>query len=463
MNGDDPFNPSDRTVIRPNPGGRRPAAPQAAPASGWPQQPVASGTFPPPSFPPDAAPGRAGPAATAEAGRGPVPGVGRPVAAAATGILLMVSKVRTMVAPPDVERLRGLMTEEIRAFEQRLLALGLPGDLVRHAHYVVCATVDDLVLNTPWGGNSLWARQGMVGTFHRETVGGERFFDNLAQLKADPGRNAGVLELMYLCLSLGFQGHMRIAPRGSEEIARLREDLHRLLRRGGPDDGLSPHWMGVREPARRLSAIVPLWVIGAVAGALLLLAYVGFSFALSGSSDSLFGRLAALPQRGVVLIARPPLPPPTIPDRHQQAPRIKKFLEREIAEGLVTVTETMDSIVVRIRNRGLFASASATVEAPFLPTIERIAQALEGEKGKVTIVGHTDNQPIRSVRFPSNWNLSVARADAVAALIGRSLSDKTRIKTIGKADSDPVAGNDTPEGREQNRRIDVVLSKADGA
>ncbi|PWC78337.1 type VI secretion system protein TssL, long form [Azospirillum sp. TSH64] len=458
MSGDDPFNPSDRTVIRPTPGGRRPAAPQEASASGWPPQPTPSGS---PS-PDAAAPVQAGQARAAEVNRGAVPGVGGPVVATATGILLMVCKVRTMLAAPDVERLHGLMIEEIRKFEQRLRAIGLPGDLVRHAHYVVCATVDDLVLNTPWGGSSLWARQGMVGTFHRETVGGERFFDNLAQLKASPGRNAGVLELMYLCLSLGFQGHMRITPRGGEEIARLREDLYRLLRREGTEDGLSPHWMGVREPARRLSTIIPLWVIGAAAGALLLLAYVGFSFALNGASDSLFGRLAELPQRGIVLVARPPLPPAPVPVQLQQAPRIKKFLEREIAEGLVTVEETMDSIIVRIRNRGLFASASTTVEAPFLPTIDRIAQALEGEKGKVTIIGHTDNQPIRSVRFPSNWSLSVARADAVAALIGRSLTDKTRVRTVGKADSDPVAGNDTPEGREQNRRIDVVLGKGDG-
>lgn len=457
MSGDDPFNPSDRTVIRPTPGGRRPAAPQDAAASGWPPQSNPSG-----STSPDAAAVQGGQVRAAEAGRGTVPGVGGPVVAAATGILLMASKVRTIVAPPDVERLHGLMIEEVRKFEQRLRAIALPGDLVRHAHYVVCATVDDLVLNTPWGGNSLWARQGMVGTFHRETVGGERFFDNLAQLKTSPGRNAGVLELMYLCLSLGFQGHMRITPRGGEEIARLREDLYRLLRRDGTEEGLSPHWMGVREPARRLSTIIPLWVIGAAAGALLLLAYVGFNFALNGASDSLFGRLAALPQRGIVLIARPPLPPAPVPVRLQQAPRIKKFLEREIAEELVDVTETMDSIVVRIRNRGLFASGSSTVEAPFLPTIDRIAHALEGEKGKVTIIGHTDNQPIRSVRFPSNWSLSVARADAVAALIDRTLSDKTRLKTVGKADSDPVAGNDTPEGREKNRRIDVVLSKGDG-
>lgn len=455
MSGDDPFRNSDRTVIRPSPGGRRAgAAPDAS------AQPFATPAWTPPSQPqhPSHAPGNLPVGGGAELRAA---GVGGPVVAAATGILILVTSLRGLAAAPDVARLRQLMIDEIRSFETQLRALALSNDQVRHAHYVVCATVDDLVLNTPWGGNSLWAKQGMVGTFHRETVGGERFFDNLAQLKSDPGRNASVLELMYLCLSLGFQGHLRITPRGMEEIARLRDDLHRLLRRGETAQELSPHWRGVRELPRRLTSIVPLWVIGSASAVLLLLAYVTFSFLLNGVSDELFGRLAALPQRGAI-VTRPPAAPPPVPVALQQAPRIKKFLEREIAEGLVTVTETMDSVVVRIRNRGLFASGSATVEQAFLATIQRIAQALEAEKGKVLIVGHTDNQPIRSVRFPSNWHLSVARAESVGALVGKHLSDQSRIKAVGKADTDPVAGNDTPEGREQNRRIDVVLSKAEG-
>nr|WP_286209122.1 type VI secretion system protein TssL, long form [Azospirillum sp. A1-3] len=389
---------------------------------------------------------------------------GGPVVAAAAGILLLAARVRTLAMPPDTARLRDVMIDEIRSFDTRLRRLGLPGDQVRFAHYALCATVDDLVLNTPWGGNSLWAKQGMVGTFHRETVGGERFFDNLTQLKTDPGRNGHVLELLYLCLTLGFQGHMRITPRGGAEIARLRQDLYKLLRRGAPADDLSPHWRGLREPPRRLTSTVPLWVIAAVTAALLALAYLGFSVGLNSHSDALFGRLAALPQRGALLIARPALPPPPpLPVALQRGPRIKKILEPEIAEGLVTVTETMDSTLIRIRNRGLFASGSATVATPFLPTLQRIAQALEAEKGRVTIVGHTDNQPIRSLRFPSNWHLSVARAESVGMVIGKELSDRTRIKTVGKADTDPVAGNDTRDGREQNRRIDVILAKGDGS
>ncbi|PZQ64399.1 MAG: type VI secretion system protein TssL, partial [Variovorax paradoxus] len=72
------------------------------------------------------------------------------------------------------------------------------------------------------------------------------------------------------------------------------------------------------------------------------------------------------------------------------------------------------------------------------------------------ITGHSDNQPIRSLRYPSNWHLSTARADAVKTAL-TSLVDPARMKAEGKADAEPVAANDTPANRARNRRVDIVL------
>ena len=86
----------------------------------------------------------------------------------------------------------------------------------------------------------------------------------------------------------------------------------------------------------------------------------------------------------------------------------------------------------------------------------RIGQALAEVKGDVLITGHSDNQPIRSMRYPSNWHLSAARADAVrTALTG--LVDPARMRADGKADAEPVAANDSPANRARNRRVDIVL------
>ena len=94
--------------------------------------------------------------------------------------------------------------------------------------------------------------------------------------------------------------------------------------------------------------------------------------------------------------------------------------------------------------------------AQSLPVLKRIGEALAEVKGEVLITGHTDNQPIRSLRYPSNWHLSAARADAVKAR-SRRLVEPARMRAEGKADAEPVAANDTPANRARNRRVEIVL------
>jgi type VI secretion system protein ImpK len=114
-------------------------------------------------------------------------------------------------------------------------------------------------------------------------------------------------------------------------------------------------------------------------------------------------------------------------------------------------------VTVRIKGRGMFASGSATVEPRFVPMLQRIGEGLRIEPGRVMVIGHSDNQPIRTVRFPSNFHLSAARAEAAAAIISAATGDPGRFTVEGRADAEPIADNRTPEGREENRRIEVVL------
>ena len=138
---------------------------------------------------------------------------------------------------------------------------------------------------------------------------------------------------------------------------------------------------------------------------------------------------------------------------------MRGFLRPEIEKGLVAVIGTDAVPVVRIRNRGLFASGSAEVQATFDGLLERIGQVLGRGAGAVQVIGYTDNQPIRSVQFPSNFQLSAARAKAAAAIIGRAIGSPARISTEGRAYADPIGNNATAEGREENRRIEVVLRR----
>lgn len=440
---DDPFaepDDSERTVIRPNPGGRRP--PDAMPAA-------------PPFAPP---PG-------VEMGKPlelpPLKGL-NPLVNAATPLLDLAMQIKNRAVHSNVESLRDRVVAEINAFERRITPLGLSPQVIRASRYALCATIDDLVLNTPWGSRSVWAMKSMVGTFYNETWGGDRFFDLLNQLKKDAAVNLDLLELLYFCMTLGFEGKYRVSPRGSSELALVREDLYRTIRnrRGDFERSLSPHWEGAKAAHRGLAAVIPTWLVAIVAVGILALVYTVFTFLLAGRSDVAYAALNELPPANPVALTRvaPALPPPPSGGQTQ---KIRKFLETEISQGLVSVVEDAQSITVRISSKGMFASGSATVEPAFLPLLARIGEAVNVEPGPLLVTGHSDNIPIRSVKFPSNWHLSLARAKAVQEILAQKVADRSRLTAEGRADSQPIAPNTTPQGREQNRRIEVVLVKAE--
>jgi type VI secretion system protein ImpK len=440
---DDPFaEPSDSeaTIVRPRPGGR------SAPSAASPAHPVA---------PPAA---------------GTVPTVGaNPLIAAAAPLLAAVIRIGSgRGRNPDPEQLRRGMIEAVRQFEQRALGTGLDTRSLRAARYALCATIDDLVLSTPWGSTSTWAAQSLTSIFHNEVSGGERFFDILQDMEKDLARHGSVIELMYLCTSLGFEGRYRVMPRGIAALTELRDSLYRTLRqrRGDFERELSPHWRGLETGYKPLAQRVSIWMLAAGTLAAACLIYLVFNFTLATASDVAFNELGALPPQGTVTVPRraivPPPPPPTpamVAAANPGAPQFDKFLAPEIREGLVKVFEDPQTITVRLINRTMFASGSAVLNNSSLPLLQRIGTALQATKGDVLVNGYTDNQPIHTVQFPSNWQLSQARADAVARVIQSNLSDPKRARAVGKGDTAPIASNATPQGREQNRRTEIVLMK----
>jgi type VI secretion system protein ImpK len=441
---DNPFSEPedpDRTVIRPAPGGRR-----AAPS---PQAPVQSYRDAPPAAP-----------IGTDSGEKISFGL-NPLIEAAAPLLQLLGRLRNTYSQPNPGDLRERAVQQIRIFEQAARDGGVPMDQLRPAHYALCASLDDVVLNTPWGSAGDWAERSLVSSFHQEVRGGERFFDLLGQLRQNPGTFLPVLELMYLCLSLGFQGRYRLSPRGPGELDRLREDLYAIIvRQGQPTDpALAPHWQGVQAPYRPARAVVPSWVLGAATLAVIGGLFIWFSTGLNAASDTVFAQLLGAPLAHMPTIPRAAPVRPLPPQQAIAADPLAVFLKPEIDQGLVTVLGDRATPIVRIRNRGMFPSGSASVAPNYVHLLERIGEALKAEKGPVTVNGYTDNQPIHTVQFPSNFQLSAMRADAARSIIVGALGDPGRVSAQGHADANPVASNGTPDGRDQNRRIEVVLRR----
>jgi type VI secretion system protein ImpK len=371
---------------------------------------------------------------------------------------------------PDLDRLRAAMVDAVHAFEKDAVSSGLDTRSLRAARYALCAMVDDIVLSTPEGTASSWTQQSMTSIFHDEVVGGERFFEILDQMEKDLGHHEPVVELMYLCMSLGFIGRYRVRPRGSAELNDLRDGIYNTIRqrRGDFERELSVQWRGINAGARSLARRIPLWGIGLGTLAIAAATFVGFTFLLSNVSEVAFAELFALPPHGLATVPRQARAAPVVsaaPVASEPSPsKLRKFLEPEIRAGRVQVFEDAQSITVRLTNRNMFPSGEATINSSVEPLFLRIGDALNEERGAVNIYGYTDDQPIRTVRFPSNFELSQARADAVATRLRARLTDPKRLRAQGKGQTTPIASNATAEGRQENRRTEIVLVRTtDGA
>ncbi len=142
-----------------------------------------------------------------------------------------------------------------------------------------------------------------------------------------------------------------------------------------------------------------------------------------------------------------------------QLQKLKADLRSEIQQGLANVEKVGDQILISLSAQGSFRSGFAELQTGFLPTLRSVGESISTATGKVTISGHTDDVPIAfSDRFDSNWDLSAARAAAVADYFFNTTEiDDQRVSVFGYADTKPVASNQTPQGRSENRRIEILI------
>lgn len=372
-----------------------------------------------------------------------------PLLAAAGPLLAAAPRVRTAPSHSDPEGLKQSLAEGIRKFEARSRARGLPNEQVTAARYILCTLLDESAASTPWGSASNWSASSLLVQFHNESWGGEKIFQLMSKLAANVPANRNLLELMAVVLSLGFEGRYRVVENGRAQLDSLRERLGQLLHQDH-DKEMSTHWQGVQKRITNLRDDIPLWVIAALVALVLAMVYMGLRLKLGADAASTFNSLAALDAKAAG-VAPPPAPPPP----KAQTPRLAGFLTVEIEAGQVKVQDFANRSVVTIKD-GLFEPGSAEIAPQVRSVLPRIAQALTQTPGKLLITGHTDNRPINTLRYPSNWHLSKDRAQAVLLELAKQVQPD-RLRAEGRADSEPLADNASPAGRSANRRVEITL------
>jgi type VI secretion system protein ImpK len=488
-----PFGRGERTIIRPNPGGRAPAPiPRPAPVTPSPSTPVSAAQAPSSPSPAAPNPTPAAPYPTTAAPHaaddwiqsaaatppstqppesyGPILRVddlvapnANPIMRAAGPLLQLLGRLRVALLRASFAGLMDQVAEAIKFFEKDIRVAGISEQQATNAKYILCATADDIVQHIPTEERHVWTQYSMLSRFFGERTGGVRFFDLLNNAKLDPILNYPLLELHHACLALGFQGVYRTqGGGGATTLQQIQRDLYETLRRVHPKvaKDLSPRWRGQDLGLGVIRTRVPVWAVGAFAAALLFGAFVTLRLLLGGSADAAVQATATLhPEDQIALKRRvyvPPPPPPPPPPPTSQIARLREELQNGECN---VVDQTANQIVIRLCDQVTFDPGQATIKDQFKPLAAKLAAILDKEPGRIRIVGHTDNTPMKTARFPSNWHLSVERAKAVAALIKQNLTDPSRIDVDGKGSDTPIAANTTPEGRAKNRRVEVMIGR----
>ena len=373
-----------------------------------------------------------------------------PLIEAAKPVFILVNAMQQTTSQLSTDSLINKFSILINNFEENAEKNGARYDAIQAAKYCLCTFVDELAVRAGWADET-WSKNSLLVSFYDETWGGERFFEIIQNLKQNPDKNIDLLEFMYLCLQFGYKGKYQVLNSGELEIDKIKRDLLASIHSKRPDQtaDLFKHNPIITNTIQRKQRLtIPLWVVSVLGAVVLGVGYFAMQWSLGDDFDTASTKVNNLK-----------LPPVTAKQQETQSTiRLRPLLENEIARKLVSVEDFQDRSTVTILGDGLFESGSAQIQDQYYPVLARVSQALDSVEGQIVVTGYTDDKPIQSLNFPSNWHLSQARADAVKEILLNYIKNGgARIRSEGRGSTDPVAPNDTLENRAKNRRVEITL------
>jgi len=212
-----------------------------------------------------------------------------PLATAASAVFSIISKLGDSDYYSEKDSLLDFLIHEISSFKTNAETLGYRSEAILIARYLLCATIDDIIKNTHWGRENNWKDSSLLWRFHQETTDEDRFFFIIEHLIKFPILHIDLLEVAYLCLSLGYEGKYHKMDKGHIKLEGVIDSLYRCIRefRGGAQRPLLTSDKHVHKQQSSKQRF-PLWLIPCVLVFLLSVIYFGFGLALDLTSKPLY-------------------------------------------------------------------------------------------------------------------------------------------------------------------------------
>ncbi|PKI02970.1 type IVB secretion system protein IcmH/DotU [Glaciecola sp. 33A] len=424
-----------KTMIIPNPGGRR----KSASSQGFESSPIASSQ-------PNNVTEQVNLNASAQCDGENI------ILSCASDLVILASHIRSLEPSNSIEQLRRDIETLITKFDQQISQLNLSKEVGLTARYLICCLVDELALSTPWGSDSVWSQQTLLSKYHNETSGGEKFFIIVNKLLEQPQRNIDLIELCYVCLSSGFCGKYRLSKQGESELLQISQQLYGPIEQIRPiSRDLSPSWQGAGNTETGFVKQFPLPVFFLFMGFILLVVYLVFLSNLQTKVEPLYQKIESIGWEQ--LVPKAAGPQSNLLDINSVANSLKDALSVYIEGKIVSVDVRNDQLIIRFVSTGLFKSGSSTVNEQALPDVNVLVNAIQDYADRILVVGHTDStgQP------ESNWVISRKRAEAIAKWLTKSNKQLPNTMTRGVADTQPLVTNDSDYNQSINRRVELTL------
>lgn len=216
-----------------------------------------------------------------------------PLVDAAAYLFSIIGRLKQIKSYRHLSRLQKELIEEINNFQETAKSRGYSSEYVLVSRYALCVTLDDIIMNSPWGGQGQWDTFNLLAVFNQEAFNQDRFFIILERIIKDPALYIDIMEFMYICLSLGYKGSFRSSEFSNNQLEQITHLLYKHIRayKGDFTKTLSPfpiHGAATSQPEVRSTPIV---LIVLVTITIILSLFVGLSYMLDTISNQTYQEL----------------------------------------------------------------------------------------------------------------------------------------------------------------------------